>query len=51
LKSTDVVNTSSWSFSELEEKGASLIYGMNRVRSMVTSRVVGRKGGILRSLQ
>jgi len=46
LKSREVVNTSSWNFSEVEEKGASLIYGINRVRSMVISRVDGKNGGI-----
>jgi hypothetical protein len=47
LKLREVVNTSSWNFSEIEGEGASLIYGINCVRSMVTSRAVGEKGGIL----
>jgi hypothetical protein len=44
---TELVQISSWSIFEVDEKGASLIYGINRVRWMVTSRVAWRNEGIL----
>uniref|UniRef100_A0A0A9GFB2 Uncharacterized protein n=1 Tax=Arundo donax TaxID=35708 RepID=A0A0A9GFB2_ARUDO len=46
LKRTEAVQTSSWSISELEDEGASLIYATNCVRSMVISLVVGGNEGI-----